>query len=156
MTQTVGAPNLPAMATRDWRLARLLVDLVKYGFASAAALALDYGLLLLLHETFGVDYLVAAAIGFSSGLLLVYFSSVAFVFRDRRSMRPAIEFGAFVAVGIVGLVLNETLMYVFVEHVRLTAAWAKIPTAGFVFAFNFTARRALLFSAPSPGAKGAA
>lgn len=156
MTRVAAARQLPAMATRDWRFARLLVDLIKYGFASAAALALDYGLLLVLNLAFGVDYLVAAAIGFSCGLLLVYFLSVWFVFQDRRRVRPAMEFGAFCIIGVVGLMLNEGLMYVFVEHVRLTAAWAKIPTAGLVFAFNFTARRALLFSTPSPGAERAA
>lgn len=153
MTQAADAQPLLATAARNRRFFRLLADLVKYGFASAAALGLDYGLLLFFHKIVGVDYLVAAAIGFSSGLVLVYFLSVWFVFQDRRSVRPAGEFGAFFAIGVVGLLLNEGLIYLFVADFGLSAALAKIPTAGLVFLFNFTARRALLFSAPSRGAK---
>jgi len=52
----------------------------------------------------------------------------------------------FVVTGVLGLLLNEALMELFVEHIGLTVAIAKIPTAGAVFLFNFTARRTLLFS----------
>lgn len=149
MTQALAARIRLACAARDRNLARLFVDLVKYGFASAAALALDYGLLLLVHHVFGVAYLVAAAIGFCGGLALVYLLSVRFVFDDRRTMRPVEEFGAFFAIGVAGLLLNEAFLYLFVETLTLAPALAKIPTAGLVFAFNFTARRALLFSSPS-------
>jgi putative flippase GtrA len=145
MTELTASSSLAAL--RGGRL-RWLGDLVKYGFASAAALALDYGLLLVCTRLLGLDYLVAAAIGFTSGLLLVYVLSIRVVFEDRRSKRPAEEFAGFVAIGVVGLLLNESLLYLFVEHVSLTPAVAKIPTAGLCFAFNFTLRRALLFSAP--------
>jgi len=144
----VSAPSRIAAATR------LLRDLIAYGLASGAALALDYGLLLLCHDTLGLPYLVAAAIGFSGGLALVYALSIAIVFRDRRSVRPASEFSVFCAIGFAGLLLTEALMFFFVGRLGFDPAFAKIPTAGFVFLFNFTARRALLFSAPS--AKAAA
>jgi hypothetical protein len=36
-------------------------------------------------------------------------------------------------------------MHVFVDYAAAPVALAKIPTAGLVFLFNFTARRALLF-----------
>lgn len=135
---------------------RMIGDLVKYGLASVAALALDYGLLLLCHQSLGLAYPIAAGIGFSSGLALVYLLSIWFVFEDRRSVRPGLEFSAFVAIGLAGLALTEALMYLFVDRAGLSPALAKIPTAGFVFLFNFTARRGLLFSAPSSGAKAAA
>jgi len=51
---------------------RLFVDLLRYGAASAAALAVDAGTLLLLVSFFGLNYLVAASIGFLSGLAAVY------------------------------------------------------------------------------------
>jgi putative flippase GtrA len=133
---------------RFFAVSRLIADLVGYGAASVAALALDYGLLLLCHQALGLSYLVAAAIGFSGGLALVYFLSVAFVFKDRRRAAPAVEFSTFVAIGVAGLLITEALMYLLVDRFGLPAAAAKIPTAGVVFLFNFTARRALLFSAP--------
>jgi putative flippase GtrA len=143
-----------APATLVSAVLRMVGDLFKYGLASIAALALDYGLLLLCHQTLGLSYPIAAAIGFSSGLALVYLLSIWFVFEDRRSIRPGLEFSAFVAIGLAGLLLTEALMHVFVDRAGLTPAIAKIPTAGFVFLFNFTARRSLLFSTP-PGVKPA-
>ncbi|HEY8064065.1 MAG TPA: GtrA family protein [Methylosinus sp.] len=142
--------------SRTAAVMRLLRDLVAYGLASGAALALDYGLLLLCRETLGLPYLVAAAIGFSAGLALVYALSIAIVFRDRRSVRPASEFSVFCAIGLAGLLLTEALMYFFVGRHGFDPAFAKIPTAGVVFLFNFAARRALLFSAPTPREKAAA
>jgi len=148
MTQTTSAST-----HRVFAATRVLRDLIAYGLASGAALALDYGLLLLCQKTLGLPYLVAAAIGFCGGLALVYGLSVTLVFRDRRSVRPASEFSVFCAIGLAGLLLTEALMLFFVGHLGFDPAFAKIPTAGVVFLFNFTARRALLFSAPAPGAK---
>jgi len=129
-------------------LARFATDLVKYGFASAAALALDYGILLLLHNRFGLPYLIAAAIGFGAGLVLIYALSVRYVFNGRRRLSSGPELLGFLITGVLGLALNEVLMSVFVEQLLFSVAFAKIPTAGFVFLFNFIARRAMLFSSP--------
>ncbi|WP_018267330.1 GtrA family protein [Methylosinus sp. LW4] len=134
---------------RVFAATRVLRDLIAYGLASGAALALDYGLLLLCHKTLGVPYLVAAAIGFCGGLALVYALSISLVFRDRRSVRPASEFTLFCAIGLAGLLVTEALMLLLVGRLGFDPAFAKIPTAGVVFLFNFTARRALLFSAPA-------
>jgi len=45
--------------------------------------------MLLLNKVFGVNYLVAAAIGFSAGLALIYALSIRYVFGDNRSLRPS-------------------------------------------------------------------
>jgi putative flippase GtrA len=128
---------------------RFLADLVKYGFASAAALMLDYGLLILLNKYYGVPYLAAAAIGFSAGLALIYFLSVRYVFSGRRRLSSGPELLGFLVTGVIGLLLNEGLMSFFVETLLLSVPLAKAPTAGFVFMFNFLARRAMLFSPPA-------
>lgn len=144
MTQAFEAAVVPAGAIG--RLARLVADLVKYAGASAAALALDYCVLLALNQVFCVGYLTAAAIGFLSGLALVYALSVRYVFNGRRILKPSVEFAGFLVTGLVGLLINQALMMLFVEAAGLAPALAKIPTAGCVFLFNFAARRALLFS----------
>jgi putative flippase GtrA len=146
VTQIIDARPSFLDRSRYGRYGRLAVDLFKYGAASLGALALDAGTMLLLNKVFGVNYLVAAAIGFSAGLALIYALSIRYVFGDNRSLRPSQEVAGFVVTGVLGLLLNEALMELFVEHIGLTVAIAKIPTAGAVFLFNFTARRTLLFS----------
>ena len=124
---------------------RLLVDLLRYGAASALALIVDAGALLLL-VSFGVNYLIAAAIGFSSGLLAVYGLSVRYVFDKRRKLRPSQEVAGFLATGAIGLLLTQTSMAILVGVCGLPIAAAKIPTVALVFLFNFLSRRTLLFS----------
>jgi putative flippase GtrA len=134
--------------SRLWRLLpEGLRELALYGLASALALGLDGGLLLAL-TALGVNYLVASATGFVSGMAVTYLLSVSMVFRHRPVADRRREFVGFVAVGLAGLVLTQGLMALWVEALRMSPGLAKIPTAGIVFVFNFTVRRALLFKAP--------
>jgi len=129
------------------RLPVALRELGLYGLASAAALAVDWGLLLVLHGA-GLNYLVATAIGFSAGIAVTYGLSVSVVFRHRPIADRKREFAGFLGVGLAGLVLTQLLMAFWVERLAMAPGLAKIPTAGLVFVFNFTVRRALLFRAP--------
>lgn len=126
------------------RTPRILLDLIGYGLVSVAALACDYGLLLLLVHA-GVHYLIASTISFSIGMGVAYALSIRVVFSDRRAVSREAEAAGFFAVGIVGLLLTQVLLYVFVSRIGLAVAVAKIPTTGFVFLFNFLCRRGLVF-----------
>lgn len=133
--------------TRLWRrLPEGLRELVLYGFASALALGLDWGLLLLLTRL-GVNYLVASATGFLSGMAVTYVLSVSVVFRHRAVADRRSEFAGFLAVGLAGLVLTQGLMALWVGGLHMGPGLSKIPTAGIVFVFNFVVRKALLFRA---------
>jgi len=137
-----------SVVTDLWRrLPVALRELGLYGLASAAALAVDWGLLLVLHGA-GLNYLVATAIGFSAGIAVTYGLSVSVVFRHRPIADRKREFAGFLGVGLAGLVLTQLLMAFWVERLAMAPGLAKIPTAGLVFIFNFTVRRALLFRAP--------
>lgn len=124
-----------------------LRELALYGLASALALGLDYGVLLGL-TWLGVNYLVASGTGFLSGIAVTYLLSISVVFRHRPVADRRREFVGFIGVGLAGLVLTQGLMALWVEGLHMTPGLAKIPTAGIVFLFNFTVRRALLFKAP--------
>jgi putative flippase GtrA len=126
------------------RFTRFLRDMIRYAAASVFALALDYGVLMLLTRL-GVGYLEAAAAGFLSGLALIYCLSVRYVFEGRRRGAPRFEMAGFLITGVIGLMLTEALMRLFVERFGLSLSLAKGATAGLVFMFNFLSRRSLLF-----------
>ena len=106
----------------------------------------DAGTLLLLTSYFGVNYLVAAAVGFLSGLAAVYALSVRYVFEGRRMLLPSYEAAGFLVTGLIGLVLTQASMALLVGGCALPVGAAKIPTVALVFLFNFLSRRMLLFS----------
>jgi putative flippase GtrA len=137
---------LPAGAgSSTHRIARFIVDALGYGAASAVALAVDYGALVALVKFFGVQYLVASTLAFSAGLVVAYALSTAFVFKGRAKFGAGGEFLGFLITGLCGLALNQMLLFALVDGLNLPVEYAKAPTAGCVFTFNFLTRRFLLF-----------
>lgn len=119
---------------------------VRYFAASALALAIDFGSYSGLIRLAGVDYLVAAPIGFALGLAVVYGLSIRWVFRQRRLKDTRAEFALFALIGLAGMALNQLVVYAGVEWLALAYELAKVLSAGIVFCFNFGSRKLLLFT----------
>lgn len=132
------APSIEMLGSRGTR------EFIRYGVASLCALALDTGLLLLLTEVYGVSYLVSGAVGFVAGMVAIYILSIRWVF-DERSMDPLKEFMLFAAIGLVGLGINELILFVFTGLVSVHYLLSKILSVALVFSWNFAARKYLLF-----------
>src|SRR6185503_18454807 len=69
-----------------------MVEGARYLGASALALALDFGVFMGLHRLAGLDYRIAAPVGFTLGLVLIYVLSIRLVFRQRRLKDARAEF----------------------------------------------------------------
>ena len=124
----------------------------RYAIASAIALALDFALYAGLIRLAGVHYLVAAPAGFMLGLVTIYLLSAHWAFAVRRYDDARVEFAVFAAIGGAGLLLNQAVIYAGVAEADLSPEAAKLVSAGLVFAFNFSARKLLLFTRPGSGA----
>lgn len=123
-----------------------LVQLFRYGFVGGVAFLVDYGTLFLLTEYAGFPYLVSAAIAFIAGLVVNYLLSISWVFNQNRSENPTKEFLFFAAIGVVGLLLNEFIMYIGTDRFHLHYMFSKIISTVIVFFWNFFARKVLLFN----------
>jgi putative flippase GtrA len=118
----------------------------RYLAASAIALGVDAGTYLALIRLAGTDYLVAAPIGFLLGLAAIYLLSTRWVFRRRRLSDARVEFAIFASIGVLGLCMNQFVIYAGVERLALSHEIAKLASVGLVFAFNFISRKLLLFT----------
>jgi putative flippase GtrA len=121
-------------------------ELVGYGLASVAALAADAGILRALVTVAGWHYLPASAVSFIAGAAVAYLLSIRFVFRFRQVSNGALEFGYFVALGLVGLLVNAAVLAIAISSAGLGLITAKLIAAICTFATNFMLRRKLLFS----------
>lgn len=124
----------------------VLRESARYFGASAVALAVDFGVYSGLIRLAGVDYLVAAPIGFLLGLATVYLLSIRWVFSQRRLSNARAEFALFASLGIAGMALNQIIVYAGVALLGLVPEIAKLLSAAVVFCFNFTSRKLLLFT----------
>jgi len=108
------------------------------------AFVVDFGLLYLLTELLGLYYLISAAIAFLFGLLTNYSLSRLWVF-DRRTIKNVAVELVITAIGIVGLGLNEVIIWFVREKIHFHYMIAKAISAGIVLIWNFGARKAVLF-----------
>ena len=125
---------------------RFCLDMLGYGVASAIALGVDAALLRTLVVDARWHYLPASTVSFVAGAAVAYFLSVRFVFRVSRSKTPVLEFGYFVGLGVVGLVVNAAVISLAISVIGLGLLTAKFSAAGCTFATNFILRRTLIFN----------
>lgn len=125
---------------------KLFSTFCKYLVAGGMGFLLDFGTLYLLFNILGINYLLAAAIAFTVGLVFVYFSSNKWVFDERRMEgRQVLEFTLFAIIGLVGLGLTVLFMWLLVDFVGIYPLVAKLITTGLVLCWNFGARKYLLY-----------
>ncbi len=122
-------------------------EFVRYFAASLLALAADVAALFVLTSVAGVPYLYSAAAAFVLGLVVVYLLSILWVFERRSSMHPALEFLLFALIGMVGLGLNEGVLWVLTGIWGFYYMFSKIASVVVVFTWNFFARKFILFRA---------
>lgn len=129
-------------------LYRFLIKTLRYGASSAIALGVDVGLMMGLIEFAGLNYLYAAAIGFSTGCVVNYVLSKYYVFEDKSGHSETQSVVLFFSVGLAGLLLNQLILYVGVDLLSIHTLAAKAASAGIVFWFNFLLRGIFVFKDP--------
>ena len=120
-------------------------EFFKYVIGGGSAYTIDFLLLIALTEVFGVPVLVSAAVSFLIGLIIIYLLSIKWIFQNRIRKNTYQEFFIFSFIGIIGLFINETLIWASLLTENLHYTIAKIISAGLVFIWNFSARKLILF-----------
>jgi putative flippase GtrA len=127
-------------------LRALIAEILGYALVSAAALAIDAGLLQVLVVRARWHYLPASALSFIAGAAVAYVLSTRFVFQFRQVSNPALEFGFFLGIGLVGLLVNAAVLSVAISGAGLSLMEGKLVAAACTFSTNYVLRRKLLFS----------
>ncbi len=139
----VGIPSLKTILKE--KPDSLIGQLFRYAIVGGISFVVDYGSLWLLTEKAGLPYLWSAAIAFILGLICNYLLSTAWVFGESRIKNAWGEFLAFAIIGVIGLGLNELIMYACTDGLGFHYMLSKIVSTGIVFFWNFLARRFLVF-----------
>lgn len=121
------------------------IQLFRYGFVGGLAFLVDYGTLVLLTEFAGMHYLLAATISFILGLITNYLLSITWVFNQHKLNNRWVEFLLFAFIGVVGLGLNDAIMFLCTERCGIHYTLSKIIATAIVFFWNFLARKLILF-----------
>ena len=125
---------------------KTLIQLFRYIFVGGAAFAVDFSALYILTDLFDIHYLVSAAIAFLLGLTTNYILCNIWVFNIRVLTNRWLEFGIFSLIGVIGLVMNEVIIWAFTEHIRFHYMASKVVSSAAVFFWNFFARKYSLYN----------
>lgn len=119
---------------------------LRYLLVGGIGFFIDFGILVICFRIFGLYYLVSSAFGFVAGLVVVYIASNTWVFERRKiGSKPAIEFIIFAFIGIVGLLLTQLLMWLFVGQCLISVEISKCLTTSVVLIWNFGVRKYILY-----------
>lgn len=122
-------------------------DLARYFIASLLALMVDTGTLSLCLRVLHLSLAWSATLGFVVGATAAYLLSIRWVFKARAfATAPALEFATFVGIGVAGLGITQVVLWVGVTEMGLLAEAVKLAAAVVTFAFNYIARKTLLFA----------
>ena len=122
----------------------LLSQVARFSVVGFAAFVVDYGVLMLLSQVGGVNPVLAAGISFVVSVIFNYLASMRFVFRRRDDLSRGRELAIFVALSLVGLGINELLMWLGVTVLgdsALAVTATKVCATAVVMVWNFLSRR---------------
>ena len=135
-----------------------IVQFLRYVVVGGGATVVQWGLLIILKELCGLDANIANAIGFLGGLTFNYLISTKWVFDTSGVTNRAAEITAFVLIGIVGLGINQGVIWLFDKPLAKAKVFGSLIPAdkyyligqviatGIAFFWNFFARKYLIYN----------
>mgnify|MGYP000740998158 FL=1 len=123
---------------------KLIAQVLKFGVVGGTAFLIDYSIMIALTEFFGINYLISSGISFVVSVIYNYILSVHWVFDVDKDGDKKKEFIVFILLSVIGLGLNQLLMWVFVSRVHVFYMLAKIFVTAIVMIYNFVTRKIFL------------
>ena len=132
---------------------KLIEQILKFGVVGIICFFVDFAIYNVCNLV-GMPYLVSGFLGFSVSVILNYVLSMKFVFTHNDAMSRKKEVTIFLILSVIGLGLNELLLYLFIDVMYpqigflqglMNEAWwkvfAKLMATGIVMVYNFVTRK---------------
>lgn len=151
------------LTTKDEKKKKLFAQIIRFGVVGGLSFVIDFVITLIVSaacRAVGTDVAVAATVGglfgFCISLVFNYFMSMKFVFERRDDMDRKKEFLIFALLSLIGLGINELILYFGViicdktvpalveAYPSAVTAGVKMVATGIVMVYNFVSRKMTL------------
>lgn len=123
---------------------KLIKQILRFGIVGGTAFIIDYALLYICTEYLGIYYFISSIISFSISTIFNYIASIYWVFDVNKEKSQSRNFVLFVGLSIVGLGINQLIMWFGVEQLHVYYMIVKIGATAIVMVFNFITRKMFL------------
>ena len=122
----------------------LFTQIFKFVIVGGIATIIDFAVYYICYNFLKIDPLIANILAFSIAVVYNYTASVRWVFTVDDSKNKKVIFIEFIVLAIVGLLISELLLYIFINKLSMNKMIAKIIANVIVMIFNFITRKLLL------------
>lgn len=122
---------------------KLFEQIIKFGLVGFLCFFIDYGIMVFLTEIININYLSSSGISFTVSVIVNYVLSLTFVF-DTKKGNKIKEFVIFVVLSVIGLGINQVLMWFCVDILGIFYMISKIGATAVVMVYNFITRKLVL------------
>jgi len=129
----------------DFLTKAFILKFLKFAAVGATGVIVDYGFTYLFKEKFKVHKYLANSIGFTIAASTNYVLNRIWTF-ESDNPDIAVEYGEFLVISIIGLGLNNLLLWIFHSKFNLNFYVAKLVAIGFVTIWNFLANYFITFN----------
>ena len=139
------------------KMNNLLNQIFRFGIVGLFCFFIDYGITTGFTNQLGVHYLISKLLGFVVSAVVNYILSIKFVFTHKKEMGKGKEFSVFLVLSVIGLVINEIVMFLCIDGIyghsadlqavisdSLMVSLSTIAATGVVMVYNFISRKLFL------------
>ncbi len=123
---------------------KLIKQIIKFGIVGGLCFVIDYGLMIFLTEVMSINYLISSGISFSVSVIVNYILSLKYVFETDKNKNKVKECLIFIGLSIIGLGINQVIMWLCVDKLNIFYMIAKIAATIIVMVYNFVTRKLIL------------
>ncbi|MFT6827224.1 MAG: putative flippase GtrA [Roseivirga sp.] len=119
---------------------------LKFCTVGFSGLAIDFSITYLAKEKLKLNKYVANSLGFTIASTSNYFLNKVWTFNDTNP-DAITQFSKYIFIALIGLLLNNLIIYLLVNKKEMTFYWAKLIAIGIVVFWNFIANYNFTFIA---------
>ena len=114
----------------------LVLKMLKYCLVGLTGMIIDFSSTWLMKEKVKINRFVANSIGFTIAAISNYLLNKSWTFHSQNN-NVTVEFARFFGIALVGLVINNMIIYLMNDKLKLNFYLSKLIAIGIVTAWNF-------------------
>lgn len=118
-------------------------EFIRFSITGGVSFILDYSILVLLTDGLKIFYLTSSCISFSVSVIINYIICVKWVFKESKEKSIKSVFSFFI-ISLIGLSLNQFLMWFSVEILLISYKIAKVIATVLSMVWNYFMKRKVI------------